>query len=344
MREALSSANLAGKDVASIGFSGQMHGAVLLDEGGNVVRPALIWCDARTEKQCRELTRALGLQRLIQLTSNPTLPNFTLTKVLWVRENEPDQWKRVRYLLLPKDYVRFRLTGERATDMADASGTLLLDVSRRRWSSELLDAAALEESLLPALDSRGRIHTFCHTIPGRWHVMGVTQAVGLSLRRFRDTFIGRSTGARESYDHLTAEAAKIPPGSDGLLRTPYLMGERTPHLDGSARGALVGLTASHTRGHIVRAILEGVASSLRDTFTLFQGDERSRRTHPRWWPGRPLTALEANSGRRLRPFGGNRRSRRRRRLWCRTSCRGWRRHLALRRCGFGRRCTRRLAP
>ena len=337
VRKALSSTSLTGHDVACVGFSGQMHGAVLLDEGGKVVRPALIWCDVRTEKQCRELTRALGLERLIRLTSNPALPNFTLTKVLWVRENEPEGWNRVRHLLLPKDFVRFRLTGERATDMADASGTLLLDVSRRRWSREMLDAAALEESLLPtlhespdvcakvsaegaaasglaagtpvvagagdqaagavgmgivspgtvsatigtsgvvfaatdrpALDSRGRIHTFCHAIPGRWHVMGVTQAAGLSLRWFRDTFTASSTGAPESYDRLTAEAAKTPPGSDGLLWTPYLMGERTPHLDGSARGALVGLTASHTRGHIVRAILEGVAFSLRDTFTLFQ--------------------------------------------------------------------------
>src|SRR2546430_10078325 len=221
--------------------------------------------------------------------------------------------------------------------MADASGTLLLDVAHRRWSKEMLDAAALEESLLPfvhespdvcgkvsaegaaasglaagtpvvagagdqaagavgmgivspgtvsatigtsgvvfaatdrpALDSRGRVHTFCHAIPGRWHVMGVTQAAGLSLRWFRDTFTANSTGAAESYDHLTTEAAKVSPGSDGLLWTPYLMGERTPHLDGSARGALVGLTASHRRGHIVRAILEGVAFSLRDTFTLFQ--------------------------------------------------------------------------
>ena len=337
MRKALAGTNLSGKNIACVGLSGQMHGAVLLDEQDKVVRPALIWCDVRTEKQCRDLTRALGLQRLIQLTCNPALPNFTLTKVLWVRENEPDNWNRVRHLLLPKDYVRFRLTGERATDMADASGTLLLDVSRRRWSSEMLDAAALEESLLPAvcespevcakvsakgaaesglpvgtpvvagagdqaagavgmgivspgtvsatigtsgvvfavtdrpaLDSRGRVHTFCHAIPGRWHVMGVTQAAGLSLRWFRDTFTINSTGAVTSYDHLTAEAAKIPPGSYGLLWTPYLMGERTPHLDGSARGALVGLTASHTRGHVVRAILEGVAFSLRDTFTLFR--------------------------------------------------------------------------
>jgi len=337
VRKALASANLTGKDVACVGFSGQMHGAVLLDEHGKVVRPALIWCDVRTEKQCRDLTRALGLQRLIQLTCNPALPNFTLTKALWVRENEPDNWSRVRHLLLPKDYVRFRLTGERATDTADASGTLLLDVAHRRWSAEMLDAAALEESLLPAvyespdvcakvsaeggaecglttgtpvvagagdqaagavgmgivspgtvsatigtsgvvfaatdrpaLDPRGRVHTFCHAIPGRWHVMGVTQAAGLSLRWFRDTFAASSTGTSASYDQLTTEAAKIPAGSDGLLWTPYLMGERTPHLDGSARGALVGLNASHTRGHIVRSILEGVAFSLRDTFTLFQ--------------------------------------------------------------------------
>ena len=314
-----------------------MHGAVLLDERGSVVRPAIIWCDVRTEKQCRDLFRVLGLQRLIELTCNPALPNFTLTKILWVRENEPENWQRVRHVLLPKDYVRFRLTGERATDMADASGTLLLDVARRRWSQEMLDAAALDESLLPAvyespdvcakvsaqgaaecgfnigtpvvagagdqaagavgmgivspgtvsatigtsgvvfaatdrpaLDTRGRVHTFCHAIPGRWHVMGVTQAAGLSLRWFRDTLTGHSNGAPESYERLTAEAAKIPPGSDGLLWTPYLMGERTPHLDASARAALIGLTASHTRGHIVRAILEGVAFSLRDTFTLFQ--------------------------------------------------------------------------
>jgi xylulokinase len=314
-----------------------MHGAVLLDEHGSVVRPALLWCDVRTEKQCRDLTKALGLQRLIQLTCNPALPNFTLTKLLWVRENEPENWKRVRHFLLPKDYVRFRLTGERATDMADASGTLLLDVAHRRWSQEMLDAAALDESLLPAvyespevcakvsaqgaaesglsagtpvvagagdqaagavgmgivspgtisatigtsgvvfaatdrpaLDTRGRVHTFCHAIPGRWHVMGVTQAAGLSLRWFRDTFTIDSNGVPASYDRLTEEAAKIPAGSDGLLWTPYLMGERTPHLDGSARGALIGLTASHTRGHVVRAILEGVAFSLRDTFTLFQ--------------------------------------------------------------------------
>jgi len=337
VRQALASAHLAGKDIAAVGFSGQMHGAVLLDEHSSVVRPALIWCDVRTEKQCRDLTVALGLERLIQLTCNPAFPNFTLTKLLWVRENEPENWRRVRHVLLPKDYVRFRLTSERATDMADGSGTLLLDVAHRRWSRDMLDAAAIEESLLPelhespdvcakvsvagasesglvagtpvvagagdqaagavgmgivspgtvsatigtsgvvfaatdrpSLDPRGRVHTFCHAIPGRWHVMGVTQAAGLSLRWFRDTLTVSSQGTPATYDQLTSEAAGVPPGSDGLLWTPYLMGERTPHLDGYARGALVGLTASHTRGHVVRAILEGVAFSLRDTFTLFR--------------------------------------------------------------------------
>jgi xylulokinase len=339
VRRVLAGAALPADQISCVGFSGQMHGAVMLDDADNVVRPALIWCDVRTEKQCRELTDKIGAERLIQLTCNPALPNFTLTKFLWVRENEAQNWKRVHSVMLPKDYVRFRLTGERATDMADASGTLLLDVANRRWSQEVMQAAGIEESLLPklfespeicgkvsaagaaatglhpgtpvvvgagdqaagavgmgivtagavsatigtsgvvfaatdrpSLDSRGRLHTFCHAVPGRWHVMGVTQAAGLSLRWFRDTFGSGATtvnDTRDPYERLTSEAAVVPPGADGLLWAPYLMGERTPHLDPNARAALIGLTASHTRGHVVRAILEGVAFSLRDSFTLF---------------------------------------------------------------------------
>jgi len=336
VRQVLSKAGLAGDAVACVGFSGQMHGAVMLDESSQVVRPALIWCDERTEPQCRELTAKIGADRIIQLTCNPALPNFTLSKFLWVRENEPENWKRVRSVMLPKDYARFRLTGDRAIDMADASGTLMLDVTHRRWSSEVLQAAEIEERLLPALyespdvcgkisaegaaatglktgtpvvagagdqaagaigmgivaagavsatigtsgvvfastdrpalDPKGRLHTFCHAIPGRWHVMGVTQAAGLSLRWFRDQFGAGKEDGRDPYERLSDEAATAPPGSDGLLWTPYLMGERTPHLDANARGALVGLTASHTRRHVIRAILEGVAFSLRDTFTIF---------------------------------------------------------------------------
>ena len=272
----------------------------------------------------------------IQLTCNPALANFTLTKFLWVRENEPEQWKRVRSVMLPKDYVRFRLTSDRAIDMADASGTLMLDVANRRWSKEMLAATGIDEELLPALyespevcgkisaegaaatglkagtlvvagagdqaagatgmgivtpgavsatigtsgvvfaatdrpalDPKGRLHTFCHAIPGRWHVMGVTQAAGLSLRWFRDQFGAGKDDGRDPYERLSDEAAAVAPGSNGLLWTPYLMGERTPHLDPGARGALVGLTASHTRAHVIRSILEGVAFSLRDSFTIF---------------------------------------------------------------------------
>jgi len=333
---ALERAGLRGDAIACLGFSGQMHGAVMLDESGRVVRPALIWCDVRTDRQCRALTEKIGAERLIQLTCNPALANFTLTKLLWVRENEPDNWKRVRSVMLPKDYVRYQLTGDRATDMADASGTLLLDVANRRWSNEMLEATEIDRDLLPALyespdvcgkvsaraaaatglkagtpvvagagdqaagatgmgivmpgavsatigtsgvvfaatdapalDRKGRLHTFCHAIPGRWHVMGVTQAAGLSLRWFRDQFGAGSDDGRDPYERLTEEAATAPPGCNGLLFTPYLMGERTPHLDPHARGAFLGLTASHTRADVIRAILEGVAFSLRDIFSIF---------------------------------------------------------------------------
>ena len=336
VRKALAHAKVSSDKIACVGFSGQMHGAVTLDAAGEPVRPALIWCDVRTEKQCIELTEKIGAARLIQLTCNPALPNFTITKLLWIRENEPEKWKQVHHVLLPKDYVRFRLTGDRGMDMADASGTLMLDVAHRRWSTEVLQAAGLDASLLPplyespdvcgavsaegaaatglkpgtpvvagagdqaagavgmgivtpgavsvtigtsgvvfaatgspALDPKGRLHTFCHAIPNRWHIMGVTQSAGLSLRWFRDNFVPPGDGKTDPYDMLTAEAKKVPPGADGLLWTPYLMGERTPHLDPYARAALVGLTASHTRGHVVRAILEGVAFSLKDSFTIF---------------------------------------------------------------------------
>ena len=337
VRKALQSSNLSAGDVACVGFSGQMHGAVLLDSADQVVRSAIIWCDQRSEAQSLELEKLFGRDKLIQLTCNPPLTNFTLTKLLWVRETEPANWARVAHVMLPKDYVRFRLTGERAIDMADASGTLLLDVTHRRWSTEVLSKSGIDAGLLPALhespevcgkvsaagaeatglrvgtpvvagagdpaagavgmgiaragavsatigtsgvvfaatdrpalDPQGRLHTFCHAIPGRWHVMGVTQAAGLSLRFFRDRFGVLSKDGRDPYDILAEEASAAPPGSEGAFWAPYLMGERTPHLDPNARAALVGLTASHTRGHIIRAVMEGVAYSLRDTFTIFE--------------------------------------------------------------------------
>jgi len=337
VRKALQSSSLRAEDIACVGFSGQMHGAVLLDSADEVVRSAIIWCDQRSEAQTHELEKLFGRDALIQLTCNPPLTNFTLTKLLWVREIEPANWARVAHVMLPKDYVRFRLTGERAIDMADASGTLLLDVANRRWSTTVLSKSGIDVGLLPALhespavcgkvsaagaeatglragtpvvagagdqaagavgmgiaragavsatigtsgvvfaatdrpalDPQGRLHTFCHAIPGRWHVMGVTQSAGLSLRWFRDRFGVISKDGRDSYDILADEAAAAPAGSEGAFWVPYLMGERTPHLDPNARAALLGLTASHTRGHIIRAVMEGVAYSLKDTFTIFE--------------------------------------------------------------------------
>ena len=330
IRAVLLQENISADSIRAVGLSGQMHGAVLLDEHDRVLRPSIIWCDQRSDVQCRQLTEQLGASRLIELTCNPALTGFTLPKVLWVKDHEPENFRRIHSLLLPKDYVRLRLTGDKATDVADASGTLLLDVATRRWSSEMLDAAGINATLLPrlhesqgitgsiskqaaeltglrpgtpvvagagdqaagavgmgivkpgsvsatigtsgvvfaatnnpALDPKGRVHTFCHAIPNRWHVMGVTQGAGLSLRWFRDQFGG------ESYEQLTTEAENVPAGANNLLWAPYLMGERTPHLDPNARAALVGLTASHTRGHVIRAILEGVAFSLRDSFEIF---------------------------------------------------------------------------
>ncbi|MEO7192774.1 MAG: xylulokinase [Vicinamibacterales bacterium] len=334
VREVLGRSGVAAGQIACVGLSGQMHGAVLLDQNGDVLRPSIIWCDQRTATECRWLEREVGAARLLELTANPALTNFTLTKLLWVRTHEPEVWARVRHVLLPKDYVRYRLSGVFAIDVADASGTLMLDVAQRQWSAEMLRAAGIAPEILPevfestdvcarisreaaactglregtpivagagdqaagavgmgitrpgavsvtigtsgvvfaaterpALDIKGRIHTFCHAIPGRWHVMGVTQAAGLSLRWLRDQWQHGSDDA--AYERMTAEAASAPVGSDGVMWAPYLMGERTPHCDPSVRASLVGLAASHTRGHVVRAVLEGVAFSLRDTFEIF---------------------------------------------------------------------------
>ncbi len=321
----------AGQAVESVGLTGQMHGCVMLDGDGKVLRPALIWCDQRTKPQCDWLTETIGYERLIELTCNPALPNFTLTKLLWVREHQPEIFSKIRHVLCPKDYVRFRLTGDYAMDMQEASGTLLLDVTHRRWSTEVAEAAGIPLAWLPRLfegpdvcaritdeaqgltgitagtpvvagsgdqgagavgmgilesgsvsatigtsgvvfaatsvptkDPKGRLHTFCHAAPDTWHVMGVTNGAGLSLRYVRDTLAPDKT-----YDDLTALAAAVPAGSDGMFWLPYLFGERTPHLDPAARAAFIGISASHTLGHFVRAVLEGVAFSLKDTFTLF---------------------------------------------------------------------------
>jgi xylulokinase len=334
--ECLARGKTAPREISGVALTGQMHGLVLLDRGGSVLRPSIIWCDQRTEVECREITEKIGAARLIELTANPALTNFTLPKIWWVQKNEPEIWARAGSIVLPKDYIRWRLSGSRATDVADASGTLLFDVANRQWSRTMMEVSRLNADLLPTVfesceitghvseegaratglragipviagagdqaagavgmgivragavsatigtsgvvfaatagpvrDPAGRIHTFCHAVPRRWHVMGVTQAAGYSLRWFRDQFGAVGDPGQDAYARLMTEASAAPAGADGLLWAPYLMGERTPHLDPHARGALVGISATHTRAHVVRAILEGVAFSLRDTLTIF---------------------------------------------------------------------------
>jgi xylulokinase len=321
-----------GSAVRGIGLSGQMHGLVILDSACQVIRPSLIWCDQRSQGQVDWVNEKAGRAKVLECTANPVLTGFTLPKLLWVRDNEPQFYERVRKVLLPKDYVRFRLTGEFATEVSDASGTALFDVVNRRWSFELADLLGIDRSVLPACfesteisgtvsreaaaltglaegtpvaggggdqaasavgngivapglvsctlgtsgvvfahmeqvayDPGGRVHTFCHAVPGKWHVMGVTQGAGLSLQWFRNQL---APGVE--YDDLMAEAAAAPAGSHGLWWLPYLMGERTPHLDALARGGWIGLTARHRRGDLIRALIEGVSYSQRDCLEIVE--------------------------------------------------------------------------
>jgi len=330
IKQALSEANLSGEDISAIGMTGQMHGLVMLDTNGEVLRPSILWNDQRTQKQCDEITQTVGFSRLIELTGNRALTGFTAPKILWVRQNEPDVYAKCEHILLPKDYLRFKLTGDYHTDLAGAAGTSLLNVAGRDWSMEVVDALEIPQSWLPkvhegteitgtisestaqltglkagtpvvggggdqaagavgmgcvtpdkigvtvgtsgvvfaplndyAYEPDGRLHAFCHSVPGKWHFMGVMLSAAGSLQWYRDTI-----APDVSFDDLLAETADVPAGSEGLLFLPYLTGERTPHPDPLARGAFVGLTTRHTRGHMTRAVLEGVAFGLKDSFTL----------------------------------------------------------------------------
>lgn len=321
--------------IRAIGLTGQMHGLVCLDAQGQVLRPAILWNDQRTQAQCDAITETIGAKRLIQLTGNRALTGFTAPKILWVRDHEPEVYGSIAHILLPKDYIRFKLTGEYATDLAGAAGTLLLDVANRQWSSVVLDALDIPAGWLPdvhegpqitgvvsdhasratgltagtpvvggggdqaaqatgvgavepgivaltvgtsgvvfaplgsyAYEPDGRLHAFCHAVPGQWHFMGVMLSAAGSLQWYRDTL-----APGEDFGALTAEAADVAPGCEGLLFLPYLTGERTPHPDPLARGAFVGLTARHTRAHMTRAVLEGVAFGLRDGFELIKNSE-----------------------------------------------------------------------
>jgi xylulokinase len=332
IRQLLTKTNVDPFSVNGIGLTGQMHGLVLLDDKGEVLRPALLWNDQRTGAQCDSIRRKLGKKKLIQITGNDALTGFTAPKILWVQKHEPEIWKRVRHILLPKDYVRYKMTGEFAVDCADGAGTILFDLKKRNWSQEVLTALDIPFEYLPkvyegtdvtgtllpnvagelglpagipiiggggdqaasavgtgavcagvaslslgtsgvifvttntpAIEPQGRLHAFCHSVPGKWHFMGVMLSASGSLRWHRDTFTPKT-----DYDTLLKPAADIPPGSDGLLFLPYLTGERTPHPDPLARGALVGLTVRHTLPHLTRAVIEGVSFGLRDSFELIK--------------------------------------------------------------------------
>jgi xylulokinase len=342
VREALAGAGVAADAVKGVGLSGQMHGSVFLDDKDQVIRPAILWCDQRTASQCETITETVGEADLVAETCNPVLTGFTAPKIIWLREQEPENFARVRRVLLPKDYVRLHLTGDYATEVSDASGTSLLNVPERSWSDLILDRLELPREMLPevyespevtgaitaeaaeavglvegtpvvggggdqaaggvgngivqtgvvstttgtsgvvfahldepVMDERLRTHTFCHAVPGKWHVMGVMLSAGGSLRWMRDTLcaderaVAEALG-RDPYELMTEEAAQAPVGSEGLVFLPYLTGERTPYPNPNARGVFFGLSLRHTKAHLVRAVMEGVAYGLRDSFEIIE--------------------------------------------------------------------------
>lgn len=331
--EAVAESGVDPSDVAGIGLSGQMHGLVMLDEKGKVLRKSIIWCDQRTQEECVLLTSLIGVDRLKRITGNPAITGFTAPKILWVQRHEPETWRKCAHILLPKDYVRFRLTGQLITDMADGSGMQLADIGERRYSKEMLGALSIDENMVPVLkesaseggrltaeaakkcglrqglpvaasagdqaaaaigngvvreglfscnvgtsgvvfahtdtplcDPSGRVQTFCHAVPGKWHVMGVTQGAGLSMKWFKDNFYAEEAARNPKvYKVIDDGAATISEaGAHGLFYLPYLMGERTPHLDPKAKGVFFGITPSHKREDFARAVMEGVGYSLLD--------------------------------------------------------------------------------
>jgi len=343
IKEVLRLANL--KDVGEIkgiGLSGQMHSSVFLDKDNEVLRPAILWCDTRTAPQCKWITEKVGLENLRAWVYNPALEGFTAPKIIWVRDNEPQVYEKVKRVLLPKDYIRFLMTGEQAMEVSDAAGTLMFDVKNRRWSDEFLQATGIPKDFLPPVyesidvcgriteqvaeltglkegtpvvgggadntcgatgtgivkegrvlaslgtsgvvfahtddvkvDPKMRVHTFCHSVPHKWYLMGVMLSAGGAFRWYRDTFAdvekqeARSQN-RDVYELLTAQAETVPLGSEGLFFLPYLMGERTPHQSADARAGFIGLTARHTKSHCVRAILEGITYGMRDSLEIIR--------------------------------------------------------------------------
>lgn len=331
LRKLLRTSGINPASIKGIGLTGQMHGAVFLDGNSEVLCPAILWCDQRTVKECEEITEKVGSKKIFEITSNPVLTGFQAPKILWLRKNFPSLYAKVSKVLLPKDYIRFLLTGVFATDVSDASGTSLLDVGKRRWSEEILGKLGIPEDFLPecfesveitgeirgkaaeetglkkgtpvaagagdqaaggigsgvveeglfsvslgtsgvifghsekvVADSKRRLHTFCHAVPGKWHLMGVMLSAGGSFRWLRDNLL------MEPYKTMAGMAEKIKEGSERLIFLPYLSGERCPHPDPNARGIFFGLSLNHTREHIARAVMEGITFGLKDIMNIMQ--------------------------------------------------------------------------
>ena len=341
-RNVIAQSGVTPRDIKGVGLSGQMHGLVLLDADDKVLRRSIIWCDQRSAQECEEITSLVGAKRLIEITANPALTGFTASKIKWVMNNEPEIYEKARKILLPKDYIRFCLTGEYATEVSDASGMQLLDVPNRRWSDEVLQKLGIDKDMLGkvyesqevtgtvskkaaeltglaegtivvggggdqaagavgngivkpgvisstigtsgvvfaytdkvSIDPKGRVHTFCHAVPNTWHIMGVTQGAGLSLQWFRNNFCHEEISVAglldvDPYYLIDKAAEKVAVGADGLIYLPYLMGERTPHLDPDCRGVFFGISAKHTKREFLRAVMEGVAYSLKNCLDIIK--------------------------------------------------------------------------
>lgn len=320
------------EDIEGISFSGQMHGLVLLDENNEVLRHAILWNDTRTTAECKRIYEVVGEKRLLSISKNHALEGFTLPKIVWVKEHEPELFSKVKTFVLPKDYLRYKLTGKLQMEYSDAAGTLLLDVSKKEWSTEICELLDIDTSLCPPLvhsyqevgkitsefaestglanstrvfaggadnacgaigsgiledgktlcsigtsgvvlsyeaspdkDFQGKVHYFNHGAPDAFYTMGVTLAAGYSLTWFKDVFAGD-----ESFDDLLVDVGSVPVGSNGLVFTPYLVGERTPHADAAIRASFIGMDSSHHRKDFVRAILEGITFSLNETIDIFR--------------------------------------------------------------------------
>ncbi|MCM8786147.1 MAG: xylulokinase [Candidatus Omnitrophica bacterium] len=340
IKKILKKTGIKGEEIKGIGLTGQMHGSVFLDSNYNVIYPAILWCDQRTAKECEEINEIVGQDRIFEITCNPVLTGFQAPKILWLRKNQPDIYKNVRKILLPKDYIRYCLTGDFATDVSDASGTSLFDVKNRKWSNEILEKLNLEIDLLPKVyegteitgyikkdiakitglsektpvvagggdqasggvgngiveegkvsvtigtsgvvfahsekvivDPKGRLHTFCHAVPGKWHLMGVMLSAGGSFRWLRDNLCEeeKKEGKRKKidpYEIMTEKAKDIPVGSEGLIFLPYLTGERCPYPDPNARGVFFGLSLKHTKINLIRSVMEGITFGLKDSIKI----------------------------------------------------------------------------